>query len=106
MRITILAASLMLALAAVPGPARADTTGTAATQGQLTKSKTARKVKGLTGVTGATTGTFATELTAQECENLGGTVYESDSLCKSGKYCGRADENGVRHRVCLEAAAQ
>ncbi len=57
---------------------------------------------GLKGNVGTTAG--VAELTAEECTKLGGTVYDTDSLCKSGKYCGRADENGTRHRVCLEVA--
>ena len=49
-------------------------------------------------------GATVSELTAAECTSLGGTVFEEGlGLCKSGKLCGTTDENGQRHRVCLEA---
>lgn len=49
-------------------------------------------------------GATITELTQSECTGLGGTVFEEGlGLCKSGKLCGTTDENGQRHRVCLEA---
>lgn len=107
MRTMILAASVMLALAAAPAvSAEAKVTGGAASQGQMAKSKVAKKATkgtaGTTGVTGTTGGVM--ELTASECEALGGTVYEGGGFCNGDKYCGTTDQNGKRNRVCLEAA--
>ena len=45
----------------------------------------------------------ASALTAQECTDMGGTVYvEGVGLCASGKYCGKVDNLGKKHRFCLE----
>lgn len=103
-RAAILAGMLVvpMALASI-AVAQTKTDAATAKQGQMAK-KSAKKPKGVTGITGTTTGTLATELTAAECTTLGGTVHDSDFHCKSGKYCGTTDENGTRHRVCLEAA--
>lgn len=104
MRTLILAASVVALAAASPSLA-AEANVTGGTTGQMVKSKAAKKtVKGNTGVTGSTTGTFATELTAEECTSLGGTVYEGGGFCKGDKYCGTTDQDGKRHRVCLEVA--
>ncbi len=103
MRTFILAAGLIALVAAAPAiAAEANTSGTVS-QGKMVKSKAAKKiVKGTTGVTGTTAGVM--ELTAQECTDLGGTVYEGGGFCNGDKYCGTTDQNGKRHRVCLEAA--
>ena len=44
----------------------------------------------------------AVALTAGECTALGGTVHDF-TICNSGKACGRRDENGKLHSVCLSA---
>lgn len=79
--------------------------GTVAIPGKAESAKTFTRNTvpgGLKGNVGTTAG--VAELTAEECTKLGGTVYDTETLCKSGKYCGRADESGARHRVCLEVA--
>ncbi|MGD9916295.1 MAG: hypothetical protein AB7S80_19645 [Rhizobiaceae bacterium] len=105
MRTIILVASLLAVLAAAPDAYAAGSDATAATSGQPAKSKAKKIVKnGVTAGAGATTGTMSTQLTAAECTTLGGTVYEGGGFCKSDKYCGTTDENGNRHRVCIEVA--
>jgi hypothetical protein len=43
-------------------------------------------------------------LTAEECRTLGGTVHtEVFGLCNSGRFCGRTDQDGKVHRVCITA---
>ena len=103
MRTMILAAGLIALMAVTPAIAAQAVSGNPA-QSQTTK-KVKSKVKGATtGGVGATTGTIATELTAQECTDLGGTVFEGGGFCKGDKYCGTTDQDGKRHRVCLEVA--
>jgi len=105
MRTAMCMASLALALAAT-APALAaqkqNVTGGAASSGTVELKKPTKAPK---GIVGSTTGTMA--LTASECTTLGGTVYDDNAnLCGAagGQYCGTTDKDGVRHRVCIEAA--
>ena len=110
MRILAIAAAALIALAAMPIAAmsaeKAAVGATTATEAAKPGALATRKLPGKTvkGVVGTTAGVM--ELTADECTALGGTVHDSTAMCKSGKYCGREDESGTRHRTCLEVAAQ
>ena len=74
-------------------------------QAETKKKKTVRKLpKNIGGTVGGLGSTIA--LTAGECTALGGTVITGGDICNSNQYCGTTDQNGVRHRVCIEAAAQ
>jgi hypothetical protein len=108
MRIQIVVA-FYVAAALIAAPAisaeKAAVGATTATEAAKPGALATRKLPGKTkGVVGPTAGVM--ELTADECTALGGTVHDSTALCKSGKYCGREDESGTRHRTCLEVAAQ
>jgi len=110
MRMIVWTAAAGFALAVSLSPALAAekkggvVNGNFATSGKIEVRK--QPGKGIKGVVGTTSGTVA--LTAAECTTLGGTVHDDlANLCggTGGKYCGTTDVNGVRHRVCLEAAA-
>jgi hypothetical protein len=113
MRIVTIAlgAGLALVLASVShAPAQTTTvkkeaTGAASTAGATRTTTPVKKPKTpLTGVVGPKATTVA-PLTEAECEQLGGTVHsESVGICNSGKYCGRRDENGKAHRVCISVS--
>lgn len=46
-------------------------------------------------------------LTANECTQLGGSVWTSyGHICASGKMCRRVDNYGVLHSVCLSKAVK
>ena len=100
-----LVAATLIAFAAMPTVSHAvETKGGVTAGGAKTKAAKVRTNKGVTGTVGVTTGAGVMELTAQECTDLGGTVYEGGNFCNTGKYCGTTDQNGKRNRVCLEAA--
>jgi hypothetical protein len=108
MRRIVFMLAAVAVLATLPAAAQTGTKVQGVTGGQM-KSGTAVKLrtnKPLADPVGSTATAGISALTAQECADLGGTVYEDATLCRSGKYCGRADEAGNRHRVCLEAASE
>jgi hypothetical protein len=48
--------------------------------------------------------TTAKPLTEEECRKLGGDVVtETSGICNSGTFCGRRDQDGKAHRVCITA---
>jgi hypothetical protein len=102
--------AIMLALASY-APAQTtsvkkNASGAAATGGAVrTPAATVKKPKAAaTGAVG-TKATTVMPLTEGECTQLGGEVQtESAGVCNSGKFCGRRDENGKAHRVCITAA--
>lgn len=71
----------------------------------------AAKTKKLKGVVGATTGTMqpgVSELTAQECKGLGGTINSPspDMNCKAGEEaCYTTDKHGVIKGACIDEVA-
>ena len=48
----------------------------------------------------------ASALSASECTNLGGKVYDDPyGVCASKKLCNTTDNKGANHAVCLSATA-
>ena len=51
-------------------------------------------------------GAVASALSASECTNLGGKVYDDIyGVCASKKVCSTTDNKGGNHAVCLSATA-
>jgi hypothetical protein len=86
------------AWAAPPGtPTTAPPTGAVSDTGALPRGGVRQSVP---------SGPVISALSADECKNLGGAVYDDPiGVCASKKICATTDNYGKNHHVCLSATA-
>lgn len=70
----------------------------------LPSASTSQIPSGLNDVRPSAPMSHAQALTQGECEQLGGTVHLSGSICASGYVCTTVDNYKVKHEVCLSKA--
>lgn len=104
MRVGVMAGLLVLGLAVAPSFSAPPST-TRADPG--TGSISAIGVQPRGGVRRAPDlGPVVSALSASECTNLGGKVYDDIyGVCASKKVCSTTDNKGANHAVCLSATA-